>query len=155
MVIIAWETFHDASCDGLRMVHLRMCGWDSGGNKLFGVRNVSQHQLSSLELILYKTSRLFCFLNQMCILFVFLNLALGVGCFERNTESSNLDGKIEAGRAPLRCDVVKITFALAALLTVLLNFAVVGQFGGVESFESRVFFCGFKKNLFLFWRTSS
>ena len=66
---------------------------------------------------------------------------------------------MEAGRAPLPravgCDVVKITFALAALLTVLLNFAVVGQFGGVESFESRVFFFWLQKEPVSFLRTSS
>lgn len=82
MVIIAWEPFHDASCDGLRMVLLRMChGRDSGvetsflleskvcpqlarSNEVrFGARNVShQCQLKILEFISYRTSRFFfCF----------------------------------------------------------------------------------------------
>ena len=62
---------------------------------------------------------------------------------------------MEAGRAPLPravgCDVVKITFALAALLTVLLNFAVVGQFGGGREFrESCFFFLASKRTSFFF-----
>lgn len=82
MVIIAWETFHDASCDDPRMVLLRMChGRDSGvetnlmlesevcpqlarSNEVrFGTRNVShQYQLKTLEFISYRTSRFFlCF----------------------------------------------------------------------------------------------
>lgn len=155
MVIIAWEPFHDASCDGLRMVLLRMChGRDSGvetsflleskvcpqlarSNAVrFGARNVShQCQLKILEFISYRTSRFFFVFQVLVSQQVHLNLLLFWHLeffFFHGIQQSRCITKIyfEAGRGPAQhprasCDFVKITFALAALLTGLLNFAVV------------------------------
>lgn len=170
MVIIAWEPFHDASCDGLRMVLLRMChGRDSGvetsflleskvcpqlarSNEVrFGARNVShQCQLKILEFISYRTSRFFFVFQVLVSQQVHLSLLLfwHLDFFFHGIQQFRCITKIyfEAGRGPAQhprasCDFVKITFALAALLTGLLNFAVVPSWSRFCFFKTMDFFC--------------